>query len=302
MSVRRSFGTMTWCAAVALATALGTGACGSDDDDDSAGTSGSGGTSGSAGTHGGTGGATGGKGNAASGGKAGSSAANGGKGGSTGGTTGGAAPAGGQAGRGGTAGNQGGASGSTAGDSGSSGAGASTTGGATGSGGAGGAGGGTYGGDCPGTLPTGGECPNDGVICSYGDESLPDCRDRATCDGGEWMATRGSCESPSPPSECPDSAPAESAGCDDNGQICTFEDGVITCQCVGIGSATTWTCTPPPTAMENCPDLPPNAGTVCSDDVSCNYPCNQFSVNAVSAHCSDGVWEWSLTACSGTGG
>lgn len=158
----------------------------------------------------------------------------------------------------------------------------------------------SHGADCPASLPARGPCSQDGVLCSYGDEPSPDCRDRAVCDDGEWVITRASCTSPSPPDECPDPAPASSNACTENGKRCAY--GAIICQCVGIGSAGTWTCTPPPNPMTNCPALAPNAGTSCDIEVTCSYSCNQFSENAVSARCVEGVWEWTLMPCSGSGG
>jgi hypothetical protein len=157
---------------------------------------------------------------------------------------------------------------------------------------------GTYGAGCPTTFPGPGPCSVNGRVCTYGDQALSQCRDKATCSGGQWVLAKGTCSMPAPDGGCP--ATLAGSACASLG-FCSFANGTV-CQCVALlAHDLVWLCTPGMNSPA-CPPTPPNAGTTCSGG-GCTYSCGDLSSTSVTVSCgNDGLWQWSEYPCSGTGG
>lgn len=209
--------------------------------------------------------------------------------------------AGGSAAAGGSTG--GGGGGGTGGSAGSGGIGGSGRGGSGGTGGMAGTGGtgGSTTTDCPAAVPKPNTlCPKNNLTCTYGDDVLPNCRQRIDCMNGVWgspsICTR-------PPGTCPGTPPPGKPGetqCSNQGLACGYSDGTI-CGCTNcpgpcMSGPPHWYCAPPPSTA-GCPSLAPNAGTACaSPGLSCDYG-NCATMNTVHAVCENGTWDWKPVAC-----
>jgi hypothetical protein len=157
---------------------------------------------------------------------------------------------------------------------------------------------GTYGAGCPTTFPEPGPCSVNGRVCTYGEEALSQCRDKATCSSGQWVLARGDCSIPAPDGGCPATLTGNS--CTSLG-FCSFADGTE-CQCAElslISQSPVWLCNPGMNSPA-CPSTPPNAGTTCQGG-GCTYPCGELSSISVTVSCGDdGLWQWSEYSCSST--
>lgn len=165
-----------------------------------------------------------------------------------------------------------------------------------------------YGPGCPQSLPTSGSCSNEGRLCTYGETTRDECRDRAVCTGGQWVATRPNCALPSPASDCP--AVLDGNDCAIAGQVCRWDHAANTpfgteCECFEFsipGQVTkVWMCEIPQSRKTtDCPPIVPNAGAQCSPpNVQCQYLCGQLSENRVQAQCgADGTWTWTEASCN----
>jgi hypothetical protein len=163
-----------------------------------------------------------------------------------------------------------------------------------------------YGGGCPQSLPIlGSPCSSPWLVCVYGDDPLPRCRDQATCQGNsanEWNVTNGNCAAEG---ACPDSEPKPGDSCSASAPacqsflpscldvtVCMF--GANACVCLnefgGCGECPPspnwrWNCAPHPPAL--CPSVPPNVGTACgAEGTVCTY-----EPQACTVSCSKGFWK-----------
>jgi hypothetical protein len=182
-----------------------------------------------------------------------------------------------------------------------------------GSGGAAGAGGTSTGGtggaggsaapSCPSAAPaTSGSCSSDGLLCSYGDELQPRCRDLLECSGGIWSEIpQGDCV-PHSTADCLATVPAWGSECAPApvGTYCDYATEATVCRCTDLECAGAceiidppqWRCFGPP-AEGGCPATAPNVGTPCSTaGLECSYLGGACSTNGVLARCTGGLWEW----------
>lgn len=158
---------------------------------------------------------------------------------------------------------------------------------------------------CPTSPPTmGSACAPVGLVCGYGDDPRPTCRQQATCKPTGWDTPIGACPPP-PTATCPPSA-AEASGkvCSSEGAFCTYGDVVCGCgACFGgpCGTTARWTCADPP-ADPACPRSMPNLGIACAKEgTNCIYgSCS--SGNIAARDCTGGRWVDSPVACPATAG
>jgi hypothetical protein len=164
---------------------------------------------------------------------------------------------------------------------------------------------------CPDTFPTSpGTCSPPGLLCTYGTAARPECRDRASCNGGAWLLIASQCPTPASADACPPTPPVASGtvGCPGGmvSQICSYPDVAngVECKCTGDPATMgVYQCARFPTPPAPCPPKLPNSGSACDaalQGVSCNYPCvgNQVTNFGARATCNAGAWTWApLTSC-----
>jgi hypothetical protein len=146
-----------------------------------------------------------------------------------------------------------------------------------------------------------GSCSDEGLLCTYGESPLADCRDRAECRGGAFLAATPACSAPAAASECPPRRPTQN-GCPTVDLLCAWEDGTL-CRCYDTGAlGLVWFCEVVPIRGDDCPALVPNAGSLCDPGgpAHCEYGSCQLSAHRVVAECSDGSWRWSEFPCAQT--
>lgn len=157
---------------------------------------------------------------------------------------------------------------------------------------------------CPANEPLDrAEC-SDALLrsCSYGDSPLPRCRASYWCeakllDGGvrdeqRWHRSSAPCIGEG---NCPTSRPTDGTTCLPTAAPdgCGYPDSSL-CFCVPDDAGAAWKCVAP---GPGCPSILPNAGTPCTQPLSCTYGVwVGRCLNGMSAHCSDGHWFWS-TGC-----
>lgn len=168
---------------------------------------------------------------------------------------------------------------------------------------------------CPEATPDAGTTCEGETSCRYGDHPRYNCRTVAGCLDGSWVVREAECREPKPEFCGTDAAPG--AACDATvtgigpavepgqpvpvgaGPACLFQGGqACYCRCVELDgcdpSFMTWECSgPPPTP---CPELPPNEGTSCNDDVECEYGLQCEDAHLVFA-CTDGTWSRQEVHC-----
>ncbi len=174
-----------------------------------------------------------------------------------------------------------------------------TTGGTSSGSGGGGGGGGNGGSFCPASEPFGGSCAGvpEGLRCTYGDSTRPDCRNDWTCLNGSWTTTKGICIEP-PPGNCGASKPVEGTVCGGEGDICTYGTSLCICTSCSVGPCMppppTWSCAEPP-VTPGCPEVIPNDGSPCTTNgLTCFYGL-VCSVAGAKAVCKNGAWLWDQT-------
>lgn len=156
---------------------------------------------------------------------------------------------------------------------------------------------------CPSSEPTeNASCAGypDGYRCTYGDSVQPQCRESATCQGGEWVPAAVLCPAPLP-GGCPAGEPKSNVTCGSEQAECVYGDDICACGCNGGIACIApyeWSCSTTPPAP--CPSLAPNSGTVCpsaDEGASCTYgnPCGDGALVA----CTGGLWTWQGVECAG---
>ena len=153
---------------------------------------------------------------------------------------------------------------------------------------------------CPASPPSmGAPCAPIGLVCGYGDDPRPSCRQQATCKATGWDTPVGAC--PPPPTEvCPPTeGDANGKACTTAGAFCTYGDVVCGCgNCFGgpCGGASKWVCPDPP-ADADCPRKMPNLGVACAKEgLKCTYgSCS--SNNIAGRTCTGGVFVDEPQAC-----
>jgi hypothetical protein len=164
---------------------------------------------------------------------------------------------------------------------------------------------------CPASLPAADSpCSPPGLVCSYGADPRPKCRDRATCRQvgapNTWYVTPANCGAsgvcpgtqPQTGTACASSAPAclgFAPSCTDTTE-CTF--GATACSCHNLSGGCgncppsptwQWDCAPLPAAP--CPSTPPDLGAKCAiNGTNCNYL-------SCAVSCTNGVWVPAASGC-----
>jgi hypothetical protein len=157
---------------------------------------------------------------------------------------------------------------------------------------------------CPATAPASGACGIEGLFCSYGTAPRPECRTQVTCSAGNWSADPPNCPT-SLATGCPTPAPTvggASVTCDATlvSDYCLYTATQEECTCVGGAQGGVWVCNQPTPPAAPCPATLPNAGTACTGEIGCNYPCaGQLYAHKVMATCTGGTWQWAISGCIG---
>jgi hypothetical protein len=153
---------------------------------------------------------------------------------------------------------------------------------------------------CPELEPDdGASCPNQGLLCSYGDAPVAQCRHAYACDASVWHLDTSRMSSrpclPLPDDYCP-ATPQHMQPCTvaTPGIPCSYE--ALSCLCMAReprpGAAGTWACYGPP---ENaaCPATLPNLGEGCaSNGAACDYSFDGCTADPNSSlFCYEGAWE-----------
>jgi hypothetical protein len=153
---------------------------------------------------------------------------------------------------------------------------------------------------CPELEPESGEsCSTQGLVCSYGDAPVAQCRHAYTCDAGGWaLDTSPMSFRPClalPEGYCP-AAPAPMQACTvaTPGIPCTYD--ALSCLCMARdpypGAPGTWACYGPPENVA-CPATLPNLGEGCeSNGTACDYAFDGCTADPNSSlFCYEGAWE-----------
>lgn len=161
--------------------------------------------------------------------------------------------------------------------------------------------GGSAGAACPTVEPTGGSCAGspEGLRCTYGDQTRPECRDEWLCSAGTWTTTKSACAMST---ACGSTQPTPGTDCPMDGAVCTYGSTLCICsQCPGgpcMAPPAKWECAGPPTGP-GCPAVAPNAGTPCgAAGAMCTYGfiCGG---SGVETQCTSGLWVWNdMVACA----
>jgi hypothetical protein len=156
---------------------------------------------------------------------------------------------------------------------------------------------------CPEAEPSAGDdCPQDELLCSYGETAEASCRQYWRCTGDTWeadeIAAQTMCKE-IPEGFCPATTPAQMDECTvssaGKGVPCIYPE--VSCYCLGTfnaqpGSTGRWACFGPP-SNPSCPAELPNIGDGCNEPgVECNYsadPCTGHPYSSV--FCFEGAWE-----------
>ncbi len=155
---------------------------------------------------------------------------------------------------------------------------------------------------CPASPPKYGEaCPKQNLLCSYGDELQPYCREVFICVQSAWSKKQGTCEEHAQ-ADCPASLPAHGSVCTPApvNTYCEYIAQSSACRCLDtycVGACQIidppeWRCQAPPTTAD-CPPVSPNAGAACStESLECNYLGGPCTGGGVLTRCTSGAWEW----------
>ncbi|HEX4473850.1 MAG TPA: hypothetical protein VH142_02165 [Polyangiaceae bacterium] len=153
---------------------------------------------------------------------------------------------------------------------------------------------------CPPQPPATDVSCRSGLVCSYGVDSRPSCREVYTCSQGSWSVAISKCV------EVPDclslpTSPLVGNPCPTANQYCEFSSH-LTCACtpctgIDCPSSYTWDCLPPPSSP--CPAVPPDEGQPC-DSVKGNQCSYAFCgvPEYVIATCSSKTWSWDFPPCA----
>jgi hypothetical protein len=155
---------------------------------------------------------------------------------------------------------------------------------------------------CPKTVPEAqSACPGEGLVCEYGSDPRPSCRERAECVGGAWSVAVAKCSAlPGPGQDgCPTTA-NDVSDCADEGLVCDLGSGA-TCACgICAGGPCSmiphWSCATSPSG--ECPHLAPQLGSSCAlSSIICNYGTCGTATSA-GRHCVNGLWVDQPVSCS----
>jgi len=149
---------------------------------------------------------------------------------------------------------------------------------------------------CPASAPApDAPCSADGaLVCEYGADPRPGCRDRYVCSAIGWSLQPSAGASCDKLDACPPSAGG--ADCSAEGALCDEGKGFL-CFCTSNGAALPrWLCDASPAAA-GCPPPPyPNLGQPCDAAVKCSYG-SCLAGTGVGRVCDNGVWAEIAPTC-----
>jgi len=152
-----------------------------------------------------------------------------------------------------------------------------------------------YGGGCPQELPViDSECGVPGRSCTYGTSPIGTCRAGATCTNGRWTGGPSLCEFAT--DSCPEDL-IPGGDCPTAMAKCLLAPrSECTCDLLHDGK---WACELAPVPASECPLIPPNQGTLCTEDspTACRYERCLLSNEEIVAACIDEVWTWEFWNC-----
>jgi hypothetical protein len=136
----------------------------------------------------------------------------------------------------------------------------------------------------PSSAAASGACAREGLVCEYGDDLRPACRDRATCTGGSWIVATPLCTLiPPATGGCPNTREeAQGKPCAPGDALCGYGGLVCTCAACAPGGPvgcdvtsgpTTWYCEAPNPDPQGPPARPRLGATCATDGVACIYSC-----------------------------
>ena len=153
---------------------------------------------------------------------------------------------------------------------------------------------------CPPQPPVTDVPCKSGLVCSYGTDSRPSCREVYTCSQGGWSVALSKCPAVQDCLALPTS-PVVGNPCPTPGEYCEFSSH-LTCACTPCSNTSCvstyeWTCMPPPPSP--CPAVPPDEGQPC-ESVKGNQCSYAFCgvPEYVFATCSSKIWSWQFPPCA----
>lgn len=153
---------------------------------------------------------------------------------------------------------------------------------------------------CPSQAPFTDEPCKSGLVCSYGVDSRPSCREIFTCSQGAWSIGISNCAAVEDCLSLP-TGPVVGNACPTPNEYCEYSSH-LTCACtpcsgVDCKASYEWTCLPPPPSP--CPAVPPDEGQPC-ESVKGNQCTYAFCgvPEYVIATCSSKVWSWQFPPCA----